>query len=55
MASLKATNNPIGFNMYLFKKRENIKITRATAKTVLIMNAFLNCIQNIIRFFCRQQ
>ena len=41
MASLKATNNPIGFNIYLFKKRENIKITRATAKTVLIMNAFL--------------
>ena len=32
----------MGFKIYLFKKREKIKITNATANTVLIIKAFLS-------------
>ena len=42
MASVKETKNPIGFNIYLFKKSEKIKITNAIAKTVLIIKFFLS-------------
>ena len=42
IASLNETNNPIGFKIYLFKNREKIKITNATANTVLIIKAFLS-------------
>ena len=32
----------MGFKIYLFKKSEKIKITKITAKTVLIIKAFLS-------------
>ena len=32
----------MGFNIYLFKNKEKIKITNAIAKTVLIIKFFLS-------------
>ena len=42
MASVNETKNPIGFNIYLFKNKEKIRITKAIAKTVLIIKFFLS-------------
>ena len=42
MASVNETKKPIGFKIYLFKNNENIKITKAIAKTVLIIKFFLS-------------
>ena len=42
MSHYNETNNPIGFSIYLFKNKEKIKITNATAKTVLIIKFFLS-------------
>ena len=40
--SVKLTKNLIGLSIYLFKKSEKIKITRAIAITVLIIKFFLS-------------
>ena len=52
--SLYLTNKPIGFKTYLFRNIEKIKITSATAKTVLIIKSFLSLTALIISFACSE-
>jgi hypothetical protein len=50
--SVYLTKKLIGFKIYLFKKTEKIKITKATAKTVLVIKFFLSLTATIISFAC---
>ena len=50
--SLYLTSNPIGFKIYLFKNIEKIKITSATAITVLIIKSFLSVTALTISLAC---
>ena len=50
IASVNITKKPIGFKIYLLRKSENIKITSATASTVLIIKFFLSSTANKISF-----
>ena len=50
--SVYLTKKLIGFKIYLFKKTEKIKITRATARTVLVIKFFLSLTATIISLAC---
>ena len=48
------TRRPIGLRIYLFRNIEKIKITSATAKTVLIIKSFLSFTAFKISFACSE-